>query len=55
MVRADPGTGKQYDDKVTEAAKAVSATGTPVRAGVNAGGGSPSSRQPGKPGPAGER
>ncbi|NUL03499.1 flavodoxin-dependent (E)-4-hydroxy-3-methylbut-2-enyl-diphosphate synthase [Streptomyces lunaelactis] len=36
-VRVNPGNIKQFDDKVKEIAKAASATGTPIRIGVNAG------------------
>ncbi|MFC7218291.1 flavodoxin-dependent (E)-4-hydroxy-3-methylbut-2-enyl-diphosphate synthase [Streptomyces polyrhachis] len=36
-VRVNPGNIKQFDDKVAEIAKAASATGTPIRIGVNAG------------------
>ncbi|WP_274562524.1 flavodoxin-dependent (E)-4-hydroxy-3-methylbut-2-enyl-diphosphate synthase [Streptomyces spiramyceticus] len=36
-VRVNPGNIKQFDDKVKEIAKAASASGTPIRIGVNAG------------------
>ncbi|MDJ0460956.1 flavodoxin-dependent (E)-4-hydroxy-3-methylbut-2-enyl-diphosphate synthase [Streptomyces sp. H27-C3] len=36
-VRVNPGNIKQFDDKVKEIARAASATGTPIRIGVNAG------------------
>ncbi|MFI5931247.1 flavodoxin-dependent (E)-4-hydroxy-3-methylbut-2-enyl-diphosphate synthase [Actinoplanes sp. NPDC051494] len=36
-VRVNPGNIRQFDDKVKEIAKAASATGTPIRIGVNAG------------------
>ncbi|RUL92912.1 flavodoxin-dependent (E)-4-hydroxy-3-methylbut-2-enyl-diphosphate synthase [Verrucosispora sp. FIM060022] len=36
-VRVNPGNIRQFDDKVKEIAAAASATGTPIRIGVNAG------------------
>ncbi|MBB0244564.1 flavodoxin-dependent (E)-4-hydroxy-3-methylbut-2-enyl-diphosphate synthase [Streptomyces alkaliphilus] len=36
-VRVNPGNIKQFDDKVGEIARAASASGTPIRIGVNAG------------------
>ena len=36
-VRVNPGNIKSFDDKVKEIARAASATGTPIRIGVNAG------------------
>src|SRR5712675_1627506 len=36
-VRVNPGNIKEFDDKIKEIAKAASATGTPIRIGVNAG------------------
>ncbi len=36
-VRVNPGNIKTFDDKIAEIAKAASATGTPIRIGVNAG------------------
>ena len=36
-VRVNPGNIKQFDDRVKEIAKAASASGTPIRIGVNAG------------------
>jgi (E)-4-hydroxy-3-methylbut-2-enyl-diphosphate synthase len=36
-VRVNPGNIKAFDDKIGEIAKAASATGTPIRIGVNAG------------------
>ncbi len=36
-VRVNPGNIKAFDDKIAEIARAASATGTPIRIGVNAG------------------
>ncbi|MFI0354062.1 flavodoxin-dependent (E)-4-hydroxy-3-methylbut-2-enyl-diphosphate synthase [Actinomadura sp. 9N407] len=36
-VRVNPGNIKKFDDKIGEIARAASATGTPIRIGVNAG------------------